>query len=195
MSLHRSDLLAMIRIIDATINGAAPSKTEADLFGLRQQLRLELTSLGPERGVKVFEWRLALFREKSITRGKNKGKVRKEKMAPTMNELVAMNIWERSAVRERLDQDLLEALKDWPNSILQDEKRPRSVRVTRSSHMPPDELGVDVLGGKVPIDRMVLAGVLAGDTAKVLHREARWVQAPKNEGTLLIEVFELREES
>jgi hypothetical protein len=191
--MRASDLRTLIEVLDGVINRAMPVKSETELIDLRQRVAQLYAARGRERGDKIFEWRLPLFHERVLTRGKNKGKVRKQKMAPTMNELVAMNIWERSAVRERLDDVLKDVIEAWPEAGIQDSPRARAVRVTRFSHAQPDELGVDAIGGKVPIDRMVLAGILAGDTRKVLDREALWLYAPKNEGSLLIEVFELLE--
>lgn len=193
--MQRQDLRTLIQIVDGAINGAAPTTTEQHLTDLRLRMAKVLADYGPERGEKVFEWRIPIIREHLPSRGKNKGKSVKKKQVPTMNELVNMNIWERSAVRERLDEMLLEAIKSWPLAVIQDDPRPRAVRVTRHSKNQPDEMGVDVIGGKIPVDRMVQAGILAGDTVKLLHREARWMPAPKHEGLLVVEVFELQDGS
>jgi hypothetical protein len=182
-------------VLDSVIVGKAPEHTERTLVDLRLRVAQLFAARGPERGDKVFEWRLPLVHPHVVTRGKNRGKTRKDKMAPTMNDLVAMNVWERQAVRERLDGVLKDVLEAWPRAGIQDSPRRRIVRVTRFSRIEPDELGVDVLGGKVPIDRMVLAGILAGDTRKMLERQAHWVYEPnKDEGSLLIEVFEVKGE-
>lgn len=166
---------------------------EKTLTDLRHGLLRDLETPVVEKGEKVFEWCLPLFHAHVLTRGKNKGKTRKQEMCPTMNKLVAMNTWERAALRERLDDVLKDVIEAWPLAGIQDSPRPRIARVTRRSHAEPDEMGVDAIGGKVPIDRMVQAGILAGDTRKHLHREAHWTYAPKNEGSVLVEVFEVRE--
>jgi hypothetical protein len=192
MNLQRHDLRTLITIVDNVINGAPVKMGERELVDLRQRMAHVFASYGPEWGEKVFEWRIALVQEVFPTRGKNKGKAVRKKRVATMNELVNLNIWAKQELREWLDADLLKALERWPLAVIQDEPRPRAVRVTRCSSKQPDEMGVDVLGGKVPVDRMVQAGILAGDTVKLLQREARWQQAPKEEGLLLIEVFELK---
>ena len=39
----------------------------------------------------------------------------------------------------------------------------------------------DVLGGKLAVDRLTWAGVIAGDAAKHLVRRPRWVTVPRGE--------------
>ena len=62
--------------------------------------------------------------------------------------------------------------------------------VTRYSAVRPDEISVDIVGGKAPIDRLVLAGVLRGDSQQWLERDADWQKVDQNEGRVVIEVFE-----
>lgn len=190
--MTRAELRSLVELLDCIAVGDLPALAERALIDMRHSLMRELEAPVVEKGAKVFEWKLPLFHPHVLTKGKNKGKVRKDEMAPTMNKLVAMNTWERAALRERLDHWLKDVIEAWPLAGIQDSQRPRIVRVTRSSHAEPDEMGVDAIGGKVPIDRMVQAGILAGDTRKHLHREAHWTYAPKNEGSVLIEVFEVR---
>jgi hypothetical protein len=191
--VNTNDLRSMIKLLDSVINGASPAQTEAELIDLRLRLAQDLASR-PELGDKVFEWRVAINRDFIPSRGKNKGKVKRKKCAPTMNELVNMDIWAKQEAREWQEQALLDALRAWPGStaVIQDTPRPRAVRVTRFSSKPPDELSCDAIGGKGLIDRMVEAGILAGDDPKHLHREARWFQGPPKSGDVLVEVFELK---
>lgn len=69
--------------------------------------------------------------------------------------------------------------------------RRRIVVVTRVSSVRPDELSVDVLGGKIPIDRLVQAGVLRGDNDKWLARYGLWQQASPGEGRVVVDVYEV----
>ncbi len=70
----------------------------------------------------------------------------------------------------------------------------RGVRVVRYSSRRIDETATDVLGGKVPIDRLVEMGVLGGDSALWCERRGEWVAAKPNEGHLLIEVYDIEGE-
>jgi hypothetical protein len=49
----------------------------------------------------------------------------------------------------------------------------------------------DVLGGKIPIDRLVEMGVLGGDSALWCERRGEWVAAKPGEGHLLVEVYDI----
>ena len=190
--MNANDLRAILEVLDVVINSGFPAKSERELTDLRMRVAKHLSSRGPERGEKVLEWRIPLVREFVASRGKNKGKVQRKKCVPTMNEMINMNVWAKQEVREWQEQHLLDALKSWPKASIQDDPRPRAVIVTRYSSKEPDELAADTVGGKGPIDRLVEAGVLAGDARKDLHRETRWSIAPKNEGYLLIEVHEVK---
>jgi hypothetical protein len=189
--MNGADLRTVLQIIDGLINGAVPAKSEHELTELRLRISQQYAARGPERGEKVFEWRLPIIREHILSRGKNKGKVRKKKCVPTMNDMVNMNVWEKQEVREWQEKNLLDALISWPLAVIQDTPRPRAVRVTRRSKMPPDELSCDAIGGKGLIDRMVDAGILAGDGPKHLYREALWFAGDNAGGEVLVEVFEL----
>ena len=190
--MNHNDLRTVIQVLDGVINGAVPVKSEKEMVDLRLRVAQEFAAKGPERGEKVFEWRIPIIREHVLSRGKNKGKVRKKKCAPTMNELVNMDIWAKQEAREWQEKNLLDTLVSWPDAVIQDTPRPRAVRVTRRSKLPPDELSCDAIGGKGPIDRLVEAGVLAGDGPKHLYREALWFAGANTGGEVLIEVFELR---
>lgn len=67
----------------------------------------------------------------------------------------------------------------------------RLVRCTRHSSAAPDEIGVDIIGGKLPLDRLVQANVLRDDNAKWCAREASWLKAPPKKGLVVIEVYDL----
>ncbi len=67
----------------------------------------------------------------------------------------------------------------------------RRVTVTRYSSSEPDEIAVDLIGGKAVLDVLVSIGVLAGDSRKHLDREARWIRCAKGEGRLVVEVEEV----
>lgn len=198
MSLNRTDLRMLTQVIDACINGTKPRPdvareyTEKELDDLRLRVRLAFAELGPEWGHKVLEWRFPLYRLHTLVRGKNKGKVRKKVLAPRLNEYASMQVFARAELYETLDFMILEATKAWPAAALVDHPRPRAVRVTRFSSRKPDEISVDSIGGKIPLDRLVQAGVLMGDNSKQLQREAIWFPALPTAGEMLIEVFELR---
>lgn len=131
-------------------------------------------------------------------------------LAPTMNQYASMPGWKRAIARKTVDQRIAAARFVWARWSA-DKKvdrrivggklrekvvggKRRLVVVTRRSSRRVDESSVDVMGGKLPIDRLVLAGVLAGDSAKWLERRARWEPAPTGQGEVVIEVFELEQE-
>jgi hypothetical protein len=70
--------------------------------------------------------------------------------------------------------------------------RRRLVRCIRHSSHQPDEITVDVIGGKLPVDRMVLAEILRDDNRTWCEREAHWIKAAPKQGRVVLEVFELR---
>lgn len=69
--------------------------------------------------------------------------------------------------------------------------RKRIVFVTRESSKRPDELALDTIGGKAPLDRLVQAGVLRGDTSEWLARYCDWKPAAPGEGKVTIDVYEV----
>lgn len=78
-----------------------------------------------------------------------------------------------------------------PPTISRSGGRRRVVVVTRASRSRPDELSVDIIGGKIPIDRLVVAGVLRGDTDEWLARYPMWKSAKAGEGSVTIDVYEI----
>ncbi|NBC17182.1 MAG: hypothetical protein GVY18_07685 [Bacteroidetes bacterium] len=140
--------------------------------------------------------------------------------APTMNEYAAkkQRKWALKKLNKEVDE-LIEAVKPaWPLWDMGVERRTepkmvdgrlsltkrgkvrvrtiveggwrRHVVVTRYSSRQPDELSVDVVGGKLVVDRLVLAGVLRDDSPRWCVREARWEQAPPGRGSLRVDVYE-----
>ncbi len=125
-------------------------------------------------------------------------------LAPTMNEYASQLGWALDIVRKALDQRIAVAKRDWPRWSCHPVKtqkweadRPgkggkiikgglretvtaadrRLVRVTRCSSRRLDEPSTDAIGGKIPIDRLRLADIIAGDSAK-------WL-----DGRVIVEVF------
>lgn len=142
------------------------------------------------------------------------------KLAPRLNELVAMKPWELEKSREELDVWIGRALAAWPaydcgsarsvvprvvtisrgaqkgrtktvDRLVVTGGRRRIVEVVRRSSGRMDEVTVDASGGKLVIDRLVWAGVLAGDSTAHVLRRARWEPAPPGQGVLEVHVYEL----
>lgn len=140
------------------------------------------------RGPKIFELRLPLaIREKNA-----KGKEFLTHVAPTLNAYGSMKPWQQAKLRRYIDLRIMAELTTWPRARHASAAvSKRFVRVTRFSSVQPDEIGVDVIGGKVPIDRLVKASILRGDTTADIEREAMWHKAAPGDGSLFVEVFEL----
>ena len=109
-----------------------------------------------------------------------------------MNSYANMESWKRQSIRKQIDSVLFARFGGLPvsetNPLHHGGKR-RSVIVTRYSSRPTDELSVDLIGGKIVIDCLVRAAVLAGDSAQLLGRDARWVKSPPGTGKLVVEVL------
>lgn len=113
-------------------------------------------------------------------------------LAPSMNVYSSLEGWQRDKLRNSIDWHIVAAVSNWRGSVLPvGAIRKRLVLVTRHSSSRIDEISVDVAGGKAAIDRLVLARVLAGDSAKFLTRRAAWKQAPPGKGSFNVRVFEL----
>lgn len=69
--------------------------------------------------------------------------------------------------------------------------RRRAVVVTRESSARPDEEALDSIGGKIPLDRLVQAGVLRGDSHDWLVRFGQWQRAKPGEGRVVVDVYEI----
>jgi hypothetical protein len=140
-------------------------------------------------GAKCFEWRLPLFQERRLIKGKRAGQLVKVALTPSLNVYARMHKGQRIQLQKLQDVLLMAELYRWPNHAHRG--RFRALRLTRFSSVEPDEISADAIGGKTPIDRLVEAGILRGDAGRDLHREARWERAKAGGGALLIEVFDV----
>lgn len=131
-----------------------------------------------ERGELIFSWR-----------------VRREE-ALTMNAYAHKKGWMKKKLRVELDRQVNElvAASNVPGLLLCGTKKRRWLRVTRFSTQRVDDLSIDVLGGKMPVDALVRCGVLADDNDAMAHREPRWEKTARGNTHVLVEVFEIREE-
>lgn len=129
--------------------------------------------------------------------------------APTLNEWNGLAPWQKDALRTETDKAITAAFRHWsrwhcgftqrtvaakgkiPARVIREGGRKRAVVITRESSSRPDDLAVDVLGGKCPVDRLVQLGVLRGDTAEWLVRYCTWKQAAKGEGRVVVDVYEV----
>lgn len=127
--------------------------------------------------------------------------------APTMNEYNGLNPWQKEALRKEYDAAIGELRANWPRwscgvveRTVQGPKKPRVVKeggrrraivLTRESSVRPDELALDAVGGKIPVDRLVHAGVLRGDTLAWLVRYVVWRQVAPGEGRVVVDVYDL----
>lgn len=127
--------------------------------------------------------------------------------APTLNEYNGLDPWQKEALRKEYDQEIAGLKAAWPAwscgvtervvvvkgkaRLLREGGRRRAVVLTRESSGQPDEEALDALGGKIPVDRLVHAGVLRGDTPKWLVRYAAWEQAAPGQGRVVVDVYDL----
>lgn len=132
-------------------------------------------------------------------------------MAATLNEYNALEPWRKEALRKAYDAEIERLKKHWPTwscgcvdrvnpaertrsgepKVSRESGRRRVVVVMRYSSIRPDETTVDVLGGKIAVDRLVQAGVLRGDTLGWLARYGGWVRAAPGEGRVEVDVYEV----
>lgn len=127
--------------------------------------------------------------------------------APTLNEYNGLESWQKERLRETIDGKIFETRTHWPRwncgavrraytekgKIKFELKggRKRLVHVTRHSRAKVDECSVDILGGKIPVDRLVHAGIIAGDDERCILRRAEWQPAPSGQGRVVLDVYEL----
>lgn len=109
-------------------------------------------------------------------------------LAPTMNAYSSMPGWARGRLRTAVDWMIAATVAKQGKPLAGGARR--RVVVTRHSSREVDDCAVDVLGGKVAVDRLVVAGILAGDSRKWLEREPRWSYAKPGQGRLVVEVHE-----
>ncbi|RTL27859.1 MAG: hypothetical protein EKK55_05555 [Rhodocyclaceae bacterium] len=131
--------------------------------------------------------------------------------APTMNEYANLRTFEKDKLRKAIDGVIFGLKARWPAwnmgvravGVLRGAGkkqragvdlvggRRRVAVVTRFSSQPVDEISVDILGGKMLIDRLVAAHVLRGDDAEWLARVPRWKLAAPEEGRVVVDVHEI----
>ncbi len=124
-----------------------------------------------ERGELVFSWRVP--REQALT----------------MNAYAHKKGWMKKKMRAALDAAIVELLPQFPKAEVHGAKLRRWVRVTRFSPQRVDDLSIDVLGGKMPVDALVRCGILADDNDAMAFREPRWEKTARGNTHVLVEVF------
>lgn len=131
-----------------------------------------------ERGAKVLEWRIP------------------KEIAPTMNEWGFWQMWRKGRARKDLEDRLRPMIAASKGADLCGAQKMRWVRVTRFTLQPKnvDDAAIDAIGGKMPVDTLVRKGVLAGDTATLLKREAIVAKTSRGNTHVLVEVFEIASE-
>jgi hypothetical protein len=128
-------------------------------------------------------------------------------VCPTLNAYKSMRTFARQNARKLIAERIAAERRRWPDHrwggahelVPHGKEQRRSpvgghrrfVRVTRHSSRRPDELACDVLGGKIPLDGLVEAGILGDDSDAWCEREGRWEAAKTGEGFLRIEVYAL----
>jgi hypothetical protein len=174
-----------------------------------RELEAALSRVGPH----VFRLELALGSTERARRKAARARGERPAMrpwAPTLNEYNGLEPWAKQQLRGAIDALILSrkaAYNAWPMGIVRKAGivrgkphvavqggRRRIVLVTRESSRRPDESSVDVLGGKMPIDRLVLADVLRGDSCEWVVRVGRWVPAQLGEGRVVVDVYEVGDE-
>lgn len=130
----------------------------------------------PERGDLLFSWRVP--REQALT----------------MNAYAHKKGWMKKKMRVELDKQVNELLPTFPRAPLHGAKVRRWLRVTRFSTQRVDDLSIDILGGKMPVDSLVRCGILADDNDAMAFREPRWEKTQRGNAHVLVEVFDMRAE-
>jgi hypothetical protein len=184
--LTKSELEALVELLEhARERGLLAPSLAGWWWALQHKLRLiadQTVVLDADRLA------FALTLPLRVTSAKGSGTV---SLAPTLNEYATLHRtpWLLKGLRSRLDGEIRRAIARWPDAMARG--RRRAVVFTRRSSRRPDEISVDGCGGKVPIDRLVRAGVLAGDAGKRLVRDARWEPADPGDGEFVVEVFDV----
>ncbi len=130
------------------------------------------------RGAKVLEWRIPT------------------KQAPTLNSYAYMRKWLKGYVMKALTDTLNKRIEQSPKALMHGARIQRWVRVTRftPSRGKVDEVSCDAIGGKMPIDCLVHAGVLYDDAPKYLVREPLVMTTSRGNTHVLVEVFEMADD-
>lgn len=182
-ALTKGELVALHRIVTAA---HLPAELRRDLDleervragELAERLARVIAELRPveEKGELVLSWRIA------------------RQQAPTLNEYAFLKGWQKKRLRGELDALLRGLLPAWPKADLHCAQRKRWVRATRFSPNRVDEVSLDVLGAKMPLDALTRCGVLHDDDGAFLVREGRWEKCKRGETCVLLEVFEVTTE-
>lgn len=212
MTLDVTDLWTALDAL--TLVARAPNLPDRDKYeatSMRIRAEIEADSGGPC----VFTMSLPLDIELSTIGAKRLRKPVKLRLAPSLNEYASMLPWTLKLTRAVIDQRIEAAKAAWPRwdcgshrvrtvalvkrgkRTVKVEKlnvsggRKRILEVVRYSSRQVDELAVDIIGGKLAVDRLTWAGVIAGDAVKHIVRRPRWVAVKPGEGRLEIAVYEI----
>ena len=212
MSLHIEDIRLARIAVGALSQVKSPRQSEFVALVSRLDAHISANSPGPL----VFELSIPIRTEVTPI-GKN-GRPRKTVtvvLAPSLNEYAGMEPWTLTLAREHVDRLIRERcghfraydcgsnrvvtrkiIKRGGRKTEQDflsvtGGRQRIIEVVRHSSREVDEVAVDILGGKLVVDRLTWAGVIAGDQRKQLVRIPRWVRAKPDEGKLVVRVYEM----
>ena len=128
-------------------------------------------------------------------------------LAPTMNVYASAESWKRAIWRKNVDAQILLALRNIrPMAKVRYPARHKEINeamhgaglgaterrrvvVTRYSSREPDDIAIDIIGGKVALDRLKQCGLLVDDNRQWCQREALWRKAPPRFGYVEIEVM------
>ncbi len=178
--LNKADLRGIHASLGRLLPPGSPPRTAAEIVEIGRLQEVVATAIRTaaavlERGVKVFEWRIP------------------NELAPTMERYAFLRKWAKGHLGKKLDDRVQRILEQavWPAALLNGAQRKRWARVTRFSTQRMDDVSVDVIGGKMPIDTLVRAGILADDSGELLHRDPLWRKTAKGNTHVLIEVYEL----
>ncbi len=161
------------------VEAAMDYATLGALIGAYQEI-VHTQAHAVERGAKILELRL------------------NPEHAPTQNEMSAIfgrRLFVKKRISQELDRKLQAEIATTPSLRLAAGAM-RWVRVTRFTPQVKlvDDAAVDAIGGKMPVDALVRAGILAGDTPKHVRREAHVLPTKRGNTHVLLELFEIARE-
>jgi hypothetical protein len=130
-----------------------------------------------ERGARILAWRIPCD------------------VAPTQNELINWNArspWLPKKAKHWLEEEIRKLKETTPGLDLCGAQKIRFVRVTRFTAQPRnvDNDAPDVIGGKLPIDMLVRAGVFVNDSQRWLRREGSVRKTPIGNTHVFVEIHE-----